>query len=72
MNKHGSRYSKRIKAKACALIASVAIPGMVTFSCSGSAQRQFRDAAFDGAANFVQTSVFEILEQIFPIRNDQA
>ena len=70
MNPRGSKFTNRAKAKAWALIVAVAVPGMTTWSCSGRAQRQFRDAAVDGAANFVQTSVFDVLDRLFPINND--
>lgn len=50
------------KRKMTALMVAVATPGSLMFSCSGKLTRQFRDAAFDGAANFVTQGTFEFLD----------
>lgn len=57
---------KRTKAKAWALIVSVAVPGMCAFSCSGVAGREVRDAAMDGVAGAVEAAVFDIFSTVLP------
>ncbi len=57
---------KRTKAKAWALIVSVAVPGMCAFSCSGVASREWRDAAVAGVADAVQSAVFDIFVGVLP------
>ena len=48
--------------KLAALIVAVATPGSLMFSCSGQLTRDFRDAAFTGAADFVTQGTFNLLD----------
>ncbi len=61
---------KRTKAKAWALILSVAVPGMCAFSCSGVATREVRDAAVSGVAGAVEAAVFAIFSSALPPLED--
>ena len=52
---------KSSRRKMAALMLAVATPGSLMFSCSGRLGRDFRDAAFDGAGNFVTQTTFDVL-----------
>ena len=57
---------KRTKAKAWALIMSVAVPGACAFSCAGATNREVRDAAVAGLAGAVEAAVFDFFDAILP------
>ncbi len=61
---------KSSRGKMAALVLAVATPGSMMFSCSGRLGRDFRDAAFDGAANFVTQTTFEVLDSWIAIPAD--
>ncbi len=61
---------KSTKRKMAALMVAVATPGSLMFSCSGTFGRTFRDAAFDGAANFVTQTTFDVLDSWIAIPAD--
>ncbi len=61
---------KSSKRKMAALMLAVATPGSLMFSCSGRLGRDFRDAAFDGAADFVTQTTFDVLNTWFPVPAD--
>ena len=56
------KFSRR---KLAALMLTVATPGSMMFSCSGTIGREFRDAAIDGASNFVTQETFNLLDFFF-------
>ena len=62
---------KKTKRKIGALLLVVATPGFWAMSCSGTVTREFRDAAIDGAASWVDLTAFELLDRIFPTLQDE-
>ena len=63
---------KSSKRKIAALVLAVATSGSLVLGCSGSARRDFRDAALTGASDFVTQTTFEVLNSWFPIPEDAA
>jgi hypothetical protein len=57
---------KKRTAKVWTLVFAAAVPGMCTFSCSTAVLQQFRDAAVQGAASVVQTTIADLLSSMIP------
>ena len=61
---------KKTKRKIGALLLVAATPGFWAMSCSGTVAREFRDAAIDGAASWVDLTAFELMDRVFPAIRD--
>lgn len=58
---------KRTKRKIGALLLVAATPGFWAMSCFGTVAREFRDAAVDGGAGWVELTAFELIDRVFPV-----
>ena len=55
---------KGIRTKVWSLVVSLMLPGVFTWSCSGTAARTIRDEAVQGAADAVEARAFELVAEI--------
>ena len=56
---------RRARRRIRVLLLALAAPGLFALSCSSTIAREFRDAAINGAASFVEQEVFNLLDTIF-------
>jgi acyl-homoserine lactone acylase PvdQ len=52
---------KSRKAKAWTLVASMMLPGMMAWSCSGVIARTVRDDAVQGVGNAIEVTIFDLV-----------
>lgn len=67
----GDSSMRKMNKKAVWLMLAAVVPGFGAWSCSGMVTREVRDAAVTGTASFVEQSVFDLLDRVFPPEETQ-
>ena len=49
------------------LLATIAVAGVTTLSCSSTVARQFRDAALSGATSYFEQQTYDLLAACWPV-----